>query len=112
MNHGLLPRDLDEIIAILKGFPEIEQAVVFGSRAKGTYKPGSDVDIAIKGASISPACVSALSSLLNEESVLPYFFDIVHFERLTERALIEHIDRVGFPLYIREVNTLPPSACS
>ena len=52
MNHGLSKRDLDEISEILKSFPEIEEAVLFGSRAKGNYKPGSDIDIAIKGSAI------------------------------------------------------------
>lgn len=101
MNHGLLKRDLDEIYDALKSFPEIEEAILFGSRAKGNYKPGSDVDIAIKGRAIEPSCVSGLSYMLNEESALPYFFDIIHFEQITEKALIEHIERVGQQIYIR-----------
>ena len=99
MNHGLLKRDLEEIYNALRSFPEIEEAILFGSRAKGNYKPGSDIDIAIKGKMIEPSCVSGLSYMLNEESSLPYFFDIIHFEQITERALIEHIERVGLRIY-------------
>ncbi|MBM9612713.1 nucleotidyltransferase domain-containing protein [Desulfobulbus rhabdoformis] len=101
MSHGLSPRDIQEIVGILKEFPAVEQAILFGSRAKGNYRPGSDVDIAIKGQSIGHSCVSRLSSMLNEESLLPYFFDIVHFEQISDPDLIQHIVRVGEPFYQR-----------
>jgi uncharacterized protein len=99
MNYGLLQRDLDEILQAFVRFPEIEEAILFGSRAKGNYKPGSDVDLAIKGAKIDHQCVATLSSLLNEETLLPYYFDIVHYENITEIELRQHIDRVGKVLY-------------
>ena len=99
MKHGLLPRDIDEILQALCRFPEIDEAILFGSRAKGNYKPGSDVDIAIKGKAIDHSCVSALSFILNEESLLPYFFDVIHYEAITEEELVQHIDRVGKILY-------------
>ena len=101
MNHGLRQRDIEEIVQALRRFPEIDEALLFGSRAKGNYKPGSDVDIAIKGRKIKHSCVVDLSFFLNEESLLPYFFDIVHYEGITERELTQHIDRVGKLLYAR-----------
>ncbi|SHO50995.1 hypothetical protein [Desulfopila aestuarii] len=61
-----------------------------------------DIDIAIKGRAIEQSCVSGLSYALNEESSLPYFFDIIHYESISEKALIEHIDRVGCQIYVRE----------
>lgn len=101
MSNGLSHRDLVVILEALSNFPEIEEAILFGSRAKGNYKPGSDVDIAIKGEQIEHSCVAGLSYVLNEESNLPYFFDIVHFEQLSERELLDHIERVGVRLYKR-----------
>jgi len=99
MDFGLKPCDLEEIIAILKRYPEITAAIIFGSRAKGNYKPGSDVDIAIKGADISSASVATLAMILNEDSDMPYYFDLVHYEEITEKALVDHIDRVGRVFY-------------
>jgi predicted nucleotidyltransferase len=99
MDFGLKTRDLEEIIAVLKRCPEITQAIIFGSRAKGNYKPGSDVDIAIKGADISSASVAALAMILNEDSDMPYYFDLVHYEEIAEKALADHIDRVGQVFY-------------
>jgi uncharacterized protein len=99
MRYGLRQGDIDEILHVLGQFPQIEEAMVFGSRAKGNFKPGSDVDIAIKGQAIDRSCVAGLSFFLNEETSLPYFFDIVHYEEITEEELARHIDRVGKVLY-------------
>ena len=92
---GLCQRDVVEIARIFSGFPAVEEAILFGSRAKGTYKKGSDVDIALKGENIDCGLVNTLSALLNEESAMPYFFDIVHYDTLTSAELRAHIDRVG-----------------
>ena len=99
MKHGLLSRDIDYITQALRQFSEIEVALVFGSRAKGNYARGSDVDLAIKGPGITHATVSRLLFLLNEEYPLPYFFDVVHYEALTNLDLVAHIDRVGEIVY-------------
>jgi predicted nucleotidyltransferase len=104
MSSGLLQRDLDEILDVLRRFPQIEKALFFGSRAKGNFKRGSDVDIAIMGENIDYSCISALSTLLNEESMLPYYFDIVHLESVTDKPLLEHIHRVGKTFYVRKEN--------
>ena len=95
MPFGLSPSDLHQIVAIIKKYPEIEQAIIFGSRAKGNYKKGSDVDIALKGSKISADTVSNVSYLLNEETLLPYYFDVLHLEQISNPDLIEHIKRVG-----------------
>lgn len=95
MNFGLRKADIDYILKTIKKFPEIEKAVIFGSRAKGNYKPGSDVDLAIYGENVTFDTVSALKGLLEEEGPLPYFFDVVDYTHLSHKELKEHIDRVG-----------------
>jgi len=101
MDTGLRPQDLKEIIEILKAGSAVDEAILFGSRAKGNYKQGSDVDIAIKGTEIDHQLVAMLNFQLNEDSAMPYFFDIVHYEGIMETALKEHIDRVGLCIYAR-----------
>lgn len=95
MDMGLTQADIKFITAAIKQFPEIEEVIIFGSRAKGTYKKASDVDLAIKGKAVTGETVNRLNFLLNEELPLPYFFDVVHYETLENRSLIEHIDRAG-----------------
>jgi len=95
MKYGLTQEDLHQIMDVIQQFPHVESACIFGSRAKGNFKPGSDVDIAISGESIGPEVVTSLASILNEETLLPYYFDIVHIQSLTDSSLKKHIDRVG-----------------
>jgi predicted nucleotidyltransferase len=95
MNFGLRESDLDYIRKTIKKFPEIKKAVIFGSRARGNYKPGSDVDIAVYGENITFDTLSGLHAMLEEYGPLPYFFDIVDYMHLENKELKEHIDRVG-----------------
>jgi predicted nucleotidyltransferase len=76
---GLKERDLEDIIPILQQQPQVESAVIFGSRAKGNYKNGSDVDIALRGDLVNLQVISQISYLLNEETFMPYKFDIVNY---------------------------------
>ena len=99
---GLHSTDIDEIKKILKEFPEVDEAVIFGSRAIGNYKQGSDVDITIKGKNINIKTVSSILFKLNEESLMPYHFDIINYNSISNQMLIEHIERVGILFYSKE----------
>lgn len=72
MNFGLRTSDLDYIASTLSNFKEIDKAMIFGSRAKGNYKKGSDIDIAISGNNINIDTLAKLNSLFEEEGPLPY----------------------------------------
>lgn len=61
---------------------------------------GSDVDIALKG-EIDLNVVVRVSQILNEETRLPYHFDILDYQTIQNIELKEHIDRVGVVLYCR-----------
>jgi len=94
---GLKEGDLETIRTILKSFPQIEEALIFGSRAKGNYKPGSDVDIVLRGnvEEIAPR----VNYILNEESLLPYKFDVLDYRHIDNPKLVDHIDRLGIVFY-------------
>jgi uncharacterized protein len=96
---GLKERDLEDIISILQQQPQVESAVIFGSRAKGNYKNGSDVDIALRGDLVNLQVISQISYLLNEETFMPYKFDIVNYNSIQNNDLVKHIDSIGIPFY-------------
>lgn len=96
---GLSADDLAAIKAILETKPEIDKALIFGSRAIGNFKNGSDVDIALKGERLDFGIINQVSFLLNEESSMPYNFDVLNYRTLTNAALKAHIDRVGIEFY-------------
>jgi predicted nucleotidyltransferase len=79
-------------------YPSIERAVIYGSRAKGNYKPGSDIDLTLFGPAITEAELLALENRL-DDLLLPYTFDISRFHTLQNPQLIDHIQRVGQDFY-------------
>jgi predicted nucleotidyltransferase len=95
---GLTPSDIDLIIKTLRAHPDVEEAIVFGSRAMGNFKPGSDVDIALKG-NLGPETCTDIAVELNERLPLPYKFDVLAYPALSDKPLIEHIDHYGKVLY-------------
>jgi len=96
---GLSEQDIAVVVAVLSNYPQVEQGLIFGSRAKGNYRNGSDVDIALKGSELNFDLLAQISFVLNEESVLPYKFDILNFHTIVNTDLIEHINRVGIIFY-------------
>lgn len=102
LNTRLSHAELAEINAVLQRFVAVGSAVIFGSRAKGNFRRGSDVDIALKGKDITFRNVSDINYELNEESPLIYFFDILDYGSLESTDLKEHIDRVGIEFFRRE----------
>ena len=95
---GLTPSDITLIIETLRRYPDVKEALVFGSRAMGNYKPGSDVDIALKG-NLKPDTAMNIAVELNERLPLPYKFDIIAYSDLSHTPFIEHIDLYGKTLY-------------
>lgn len=104
MDFGLKEFDLSYIIKKVSEFNEIEKAVIFGSRAKGNYKAGSDIDIAIMGDKVNFHVMSKLHSLLEDQGPLPYLFDIIDYTHLNHDELKAHIDRVGKVIYEKTVS--------
>ncbi len=104
MKYGLEDYQLKTIIHYLEKKIEVEEAVLFGSRAIGTYKKASDVDIALKGKNVNSFVSAALKSEIEDETTLPYFFDFVSYSQLTNTDLIKHIDTNGISIFKRFLN--------
>ena len=80
-------------------YPEIEQIVLFGSRALGNAKKGSDVDLAIVGTQVTQSLVDKFHTTLEEDTLFPYFFDVVHLNTVQNPALREQIKTHGHTIY-------------
>lgn len=101
-NFGISKLSTEIILETIAQFEEIERVVIFGSRAMGHFKKGSDVDLAIYGASLGEDTSLNLAASLNEKAPTPYYFDIVAPAFLSNQNLIQHIDRVGKEFYSRK----------
>lgn len=95
---GLHSDELKAMVEIFRKNPKIEEVILFGSRAKGSFSTGSDIDLALKGEVLSLNDVLDTSIALDQLE-LPYSFDLVIFNRITDKSLLEHIQRVGISLF-------------
>ena len=100
MNHGLSEITVERIRGVLSHFPEVKKAVLYGSRAKGTHRPGSDIDLTLHCHGLGQSLLARIDEEL-DDLLLPYQMDLSLFASLTHPALLDHIRRVGVVLYER-----------
>jgi uncharacterized protein len=102
MKYGLSDATIEKICAVFAQFPAVKKAVLYGSRAKGNYKAGSDIDLTLYGTELTHAVHLKISEAL-DELLLPYTIDLSIFAELQHENLEEHIQRVGVVFYERKV---------
>lgn len=90
---GIYPKSYQEIQRIIENCVSIKEVVIYGSRAKGNYREGSDIDITILGAPTKDDISKLWQDL--DDSFIPYKFDISIYNDLKSDSLKEHIERVG-----------------
>ena len=100
MEYGLKDTTIDLIIETIAQVQEIEQAIIYGSRAKGNSKKGSDIDIVLKGEKLTLQELNRLNQAF-DDLLLPYTFDLTIYHRINNPELLNHINRVGRILYSR-----------
>lgn len=101
--------ELHLLCSLFARYKEIEQVILYGSRAKGSNKPFSDVDLTLLGIGLTRSHLNRLMADIDESS-LPYLFDISIFAKLTNPDLIEQIEKTGVILYQRENNAFVAEA--
>ena len=99
MDHGIPESTLRTLEAIFKKYPGIKQVVLYGSRAKGNYRNGSDIDMTLKtDNTFTRSDLLAIAGDF-EDSDMPYFVDVLIYDEISNPDLKAHIDRVGKILY-------------
>ena len=101
MNFGLREADIQFMQALFQQHSDVEQVWVYGSRAKGTNQPGSDVDLALVGPHIQRETVRHIHFVLDENSPIPFFFDVLHWDSLSNQKLKDEIQRTAHLLHQR-----------
>ena len=98
MKYGLKDDIIDKIQAGFACFPNIDHVTLYGSRAKGNFKPGSDIDLTLHGYSLTTSQLRDIADAL-DDLLLPYTIDLSIYEQLDHDDLRDHIDRVGQLFY-------------
>ena len=99
MKYGLPPSAVQKICAVLSRYPQVEKAILYGSRAKGNYQNGSDIDLMLRGG--ADLTLNVIYKILTDldELLLPYTIDLSIFDDIGDPDVIEHIQRVGVTFY-------------
>jgi predicted nucleotidyltransferase len=91
---------LERIVDVLRENPLVEEAILYGSRAKGVHKPGSDIDVVLKGKELTLQDLNRISLAL-DDLLMPYTFDLSLFHHIDNAELLAHIGRVGKTIFRR-----------
>lgn len=100
MDFGLPLVDITRIREVFARFPDVDKAVLYGSRAMGTHKTGSDIDLTLYGEKLTLEQLAVIAPEL-DDLLLPYTIDLSIFALLNNVGLCEHISRVGKVFYER-----------
>lgn len=97
-NSGLKENEIKVITNVFENFPEIDEVILYGSRAKGNYRTGSDIDFTLKGDKLTHKLLNKISLKL-DDLLLPFIFELSLYDQIENNDLIDHIDRVGKTFY-------------
>lgn len=100
MKFGLADSTIEKINSGFRQYPEIEEAIIYGSRAKGNFREGSDIDITLIGNRVNRKIRSKISIAIDELNT-PYLFDISIHQNLNNPELEKHIKKHGKKFYVR-----------
>jgi predicted nucleotidyltransferase len=106
MMFGLKKETIEAIREVLAKYPEVEKAILYGSRAKGNYRPGSDIDLTLIGEKLNLTILQKIENEL-DDLLLPYKIDLSLHKQIQNKELLEHIERVGKVLFDRKPASTP-----
>lgn len=102
MKFGLKTDVINSITIIFQHHVEVEKVILYGSRAKGNFKPSSDIDLTFVGELLNQTILNKISWEL-DDLLLPYTFDLSIYHHLDNSDLIDHIERIGIVFYTKEL---------
>ncbi len=103
MKFGLKDNTINKINSVFVKYSEVETIIIYGSRAKGNFRNGSDIDLTLKGKDLTSTILSKIYFEIDELNT-PYLFDISIYTQLNSPDLEEHINRVGLIFYQKETH--------
>ena len=102
MPYGLGEHTINAIQSVFQHYPAIKKAILYGSRAKGNYRNGSDIDLTLVGEDLDLSTQFKIENEL-DDLLLPYKIDLSLLYKIENPDLIDHISRVGKVFYKKEI---------
>ena len=98
MKYGLSDKTIQKIHSVFKQYPQVERAILYGSRATGNYRNGSDIDLTLCGEGLTHSVLTKIYFDL-DDLLLPYTIDLSAFREINNPDMVEQIERVGANFY-------------
>ncbi|MEE1001168.1 MAG: nucleotidyltransferase domain-containing protein [Bacteroidales bacterium] len=98
MNYGIKDDYWKRLETVFVSHKNIEKGILYGSRAKGTNRMYSDVDIVLVGEKINNREYTNIIQEI-DDLLLPFIFDISVYHSIKDSNLIESINRTGVIIY-------------
>ena len=108
MKFGLKEHIIDKIQQVFSSVSQVEEAILYGSRAKGNFRNGSDIDLVLKGKGLDLRVMNQLSEQL-DDLLLPYMLDLSVYKQISDPDLLDHIRRVGVIFYQKKLKDQQPA---
>ncbi|QLC74735.1 nucleotidyltransferase domain-containing protein [Pseudomonas sp. LPB0260] len=100
LSFGLPAQAVEQLRGVFQSWPQVKRVLLYGSRAKGNYRPGSDIDLTVEGEDLSLADLLAIENQI-DDLLLPWMVDLSLKQQIDNPALLDHIQRVGIAFYTR-----------
>lgn len=101
ISFGLPTHAVEKLRGVFQGWPQIQRVLLYGSRAKGNYRPGSDIDLTIEGEDLTFSQLLTIENQI-DDLLLPWMVDISLKQQIENSSLLEHIERIGVLFYARQ----------
>jgi predicted nucleotidyltransferase len=95
---GLKLEVIEKLLKVFQRYPRVEKVLIYGSQAKGKFRPGSDIDLTLKGKQLQWNDLQSVE-LEIDEFLLPYKLDLSLYDQIDNQELIDHVDRRGVEFY-------------
>ena len=103
MLYGLKEETINQIKEVISHYQQVDEVILYGSRAMGNFKRGSDIDLTLKGKELNLTTLNKID-LEIDDLLLPYTFDLSIFHHIDNPDLVDHINRVGKVIYSRKIS--------
>ena len=97
--YGLRDKDMKYMYDLFASIPGIEKVILYGSRARGDFERGSDVDLAVAGSEVSYSDIAKVHHMLENESPTLLWFDVLHYNTLKNEKMKKSIDKDGIAIF-------------
>lgn len=102
VSFGLKENAIAKIRSVFSRYPQVEQAIIYGSRAMGRHRNGSDIDLTMVGDGLTHSVQLKIENEL-DDLLLPYKIDLSVMREIDNTELLDHIQRVGIVFYQRNL---------